>query len=370
MRCWRVLPRYCAGGGGLYVGIVRHGAIFSLKRRPSPLLNTALLAAGAILANIVGTTGASVLLIRPLLRLNEGRVRPIHVVMFIFIVSNCGGCILPVGDPPLYLGFLKGVPFLWTAEHLWPDWVATVGPLLVIFFAIDTVLTKRDAAAAPPTSEPAGPVPTSLSIKGTPGLLCLVLMLVGVFVDPALERSVGITGIPIGATFQILVAWSAYAFAARRTLRVNNFSFFPVKEVALLFVGIFVTMIPALGYLGTKGPDLGLSSATSYYFATGVLSAFLDNAPTYLNFLQIAMAPHELTADVIHDYIASPVGHLHLRSISTGAVFFGAMTYVGNGPNFMVRSIANAAGSEDAVVSWLHRLGLPDPAADLGVSIG
>jgi Na+/H+ antiporter NhaD/arsenite permease-like protein len=335
--------------GGLYV--VSGTILIEYRGRSTPLTNTLLLGAGALLANIVSTTGASVLLIRPFLRHNEGRAQPLHVVMFILIVSNCAGCLLPIGDPPLYLGFLKGVPFLWTALHLWPDWLVTVLPLLVVFYVMDARLRRRETkspsvsdARVPIVSPTAGTVRSGLVVRGKRGIACLGLMLVGVMIDPLLERLFGLRGVPIGATFQVLVACSAYLSAPREILSANEFSFFPVKEVGLLFAGIFTTMIPALSYLGTNGARLGITTPTAYYFSTGVLSAFLDNAPTYLNFLQVAMGPHELSSDTIHPFLETREGNLVLRAISTGAVFFGAMTYIGNGPNFMVRAIAQAAG--------------------------
>jgi len=158
-----------------------------------------------------------------------------------------------------------------------------------------------------------------------------------------LKHLAGIEGLPIGATFQIAVAICAYRMTPKRVLEANEFSFFPVKEVGLLFIGIFITMVPALGYLSSHGDQLGLASATSYYFGTGALSAVLDNAPTYLNFLQLAVAPDEITGTSLEQLTSTPGGRDALVAISTSAVFFGAMTYIGNGPNFMVRSIAEAA---------------------------
>jgi Na+/H+ antiporter NhaD/arsenite permease-like protein len=318
--------------GGLYV--VSGGILVRTRGQAGPLANTLLLAFGAVLANVVGTTGASVLLIRPFMRLNQGRLRPLHVVMFIFIVSNCGGCLTPIGDPPLYLGFLKGIPFTWTLVHLVRDWFTVVLPLLGVFFVVDSMTGTRDPGAERP----------HLSIRGGTGLFGLALMILGVFIDPIVEKFTGVHGVPIGATFQILVAIGAYLMAPRQLLSENEFTFEPVKEVGLLFVGIFITMVPALGYLSANGPSLGLASPTSYYLAAGGLSAVLDNAPTYLNFLQIAMAPDEITPEGLRAYIATLDGRQHVIAISTGAVFFGAMTYIGNGPNFMVRAIAEAAG--------------------------
>jgi len=344
--------------GGLYV--VSGGILVELRGRGTPLINTLVLAFGAVIANLVGTTGASMLLIRPFLRLNVGRTHPLHVVLFIFIVSNCGGCLTPIGDPPLYLGYLKGLPFSWTTLNMWQDWLVVVPLLLGIFFVIDTLLSAkaRRAAVKPhPHTHPihvpdlladeAPPAPRgfwpSLSVTGAAGISCLGLMILGVFIDPLLKHLAGIEGLPIGATFQIAVAICAYRMTPKRVLEANEFSFFPVKEVGLLFIGIFITMVPALGYLSSHGDQLGLASATSYYFGTGALSAVLDNAPTYLNFLQLAVAPDEITGTSLEQLTSTPGGRDALVAISTSAVFFGAMTYIGNGPNFMVRSIAEAA---------------------------
>jgi len=321
--------------GGLYV--VSGGILIRTTGRARPWANTALLAFGAVLANFVGTTGASVLLIRPFMRLNEGRLKPLHVVMFIFIVSNCGGCLTPIGDPPLYLGYLKGVPFFWTAINLWQDWLMVVGALLAVFFVLDTVIEGK--------TTPTNSGTPRVSIEGGTGLVCLVLMIAGVFIDPLLKSQFGIVGVPVGATFQVFVAVGAYFMAPKPLLSANEFTFEPVKEVGLLFVGIFLTMIPALGYLAANGSKLGLDSPTAYYWGTGSLSAVLDNAPTYLNFLQVAMPEgRPIDAGTIQELLALEGGRATLVGISSGAVFFGAMTYIGNGPNFMVRSIADAAG--------------------------
>ncbi|CAG1010563.1 hypothetical protein PHYC_03880 [Phycisphaerales bacterium] len=329
--------------GGLYV--VSGGVLIEVKGRAGPLYNCLIMLVGAVLANVVGTTGASMLLIRPFMRANQGRLHFLHVVMFIFIVSNCGGCLTPIGDPPLYLGYIKGVPFLWTLTHLWRDWAFTVGVLLAIFYALDTVIESRVTAQRRSAGKPDLPEAAwfpRVSIRGGAGLLCLALMIGGVFLDPLLARFFhGLPHLPYGATFQIAIAAIAYARAPREILERNDFSFFPVKEVGLLFIGIFLTMIPALGYLAANGAKLGLDSPTAFYFGTGTLSAVLDNAPTYLNFLQVAV-PGELNRESVEAMLAAADGHI-LAAISTGAVFFGAMTYIGNGPNFMVRTIAESA---------------------------
>ncbi len=340
--------------GGLY--IVSGGILVDVRGASGPFKNTALLAVGAVLANIVGTTGASMLLVRPFMRINRGRLMPIHIVFFIFIVSNCGGSLTPIGDPPLYLGFLKGVPFFWTLAHLWPDWLFVVGSLLVIFYCVDRFYVGRPVPqtfAPLPTHDEAGNLMEAevhakpgLRLAGSVGLVALALMIVGVFIDPMILKwgPAALHGIPVGATFQIIVAVSAYFLADQKILKQNDFNFGPVKEVGLLFLGIFATMVPALAYLATHGKDLGLNSATAFYFGTGTLSAFLDNAPTYLNFLQLALGEAAMTRENVLAFIATPRGTLFLHAISNAAVFFGAMTYIGNGPNFMVKAIAESEG--------------------------
>jgi Na+/H+ antiporter NhaD/arsenite permease-like protein len=307
----------------------------------TPLVNTLLLLLGAALANVVGTTGASMLLIRPFMRINKPRLRAIHVVMFIFIVSNCGGSLTPIGDPPLYLGYLKGVPFFWTLHHLWRDWAFTIGALLLVFYIID----RRIGPAVGEATRPVAPR-LGLRVRGAWGLLFLLLIILGVFIDPLLKAYAGLEGYPVGATFQVLVAALAYLAAPRHIHEANEFTFGPAKEVGLLFAGIFVAMAPALGYLGAHAGDLGLTSPTAFYFGTGALSAVLDNAPTYLNFLQVAFGPTEIDAHTMAAFLATPQGQTTVSAISTGAVFFGAMTYIGNGPNFMVKAIAEAAGEK------------------------
>lgn len=331
--------------GGLFVA--SGGVLVDVRGKGGPVLNTTILGIGAVLANVMGTTGASVLLIRPFMRINQGRLQPIHVVMFIFIVSNCGGALTPIGDPPLYLGYLKGVPFQWTLLHLWPMWAAAIGMLLVIFFAIDTYISRKrpfkpadgEGNAETPEAER-----TSLRIRGMTGIIALLLIIAGVFIDPALKAFAGIEGYPIGPTFQIAVAITAYFVANREIHKANAFNFEPVKEVGLLFIGIFATMAPALGFLAAHGHSLGLNSPSAFYFGTGSLSAVLDNAPTYLNFLQVSFGEQDINSETVHAYLANEAGIHALIAISLGAVFFGAMTYIGNGPNFMVRAIAEAGG--------------------------
>ncbi len=353
--------------GGLYVA--SGGLYIDVKAQGRPGVNTALLAFGAVIANIVGTTGASVLLIRPFMRINKGRLKPIHVVMFIFIVSNCGGSLTPIGDPPLYLGFLRGVPFEWTLIHLWPMWAACIAMLLVIFYVIDSRIGSGDGVdrveevlAVDESVGGSADGGSGISVRGVSAMIALGLIVAAVFIDP-IVASMGMTHLQhkLGPAVQILIAAVAYFVANKEIHASNQFNFFPVKEVGFLFVGIFTTMAPALAYLEANASSLGIDTPSLYYFGTGALSACLDNAPTYLNFLQAAFGVVHLPLDPTHisDHFLVSEYTLHyegveeptvfsgakvLAGISLGAVFFGAMTYIGNGPNFMVKSIAESSG--------------------------
>lgn len=348
--------------GSLYIAA---GAIvIDVRSRGRPLVNTAMLAIGALLANVVGTTGASMLLIQPFLRINEGRIRPLHVVFFILLVSNCAGCLTPIGDPPLYLGYIKGVPFLWTLVNLWPAWLLACGSLLAAFFLYDLLVERtRPEGGRKPGRDRGFPRHTLFAIEGWRGPIALALIIGAVFLDPLIDPLLRaahanhlLLEIPIGAAAQVLIALILLRIAPQRLYRTNNFSFHPVEEVGYLFVGIFLAMMPALAYLSTHAHELPLRSPGAFFFATGTLSAFLDNAPTYLNFLQTAFGLLDvpLTEDGIRAFLessfATRAGHAehtggaYLEAISLGAVLFGAATYIGNGPNFMVRSIAIAQG--------------------------
>jgi len=303
-----------------------------------PTINTLLLAFGAILANVLGTTGASMLLIRPFIKINQHRIRPLHIVFFIIIVSNCGGALTPIGDPPLYLGYLKGVPFTWTLLHLWPSWLVVVSSLLLMYLCYDFFyVDKRKNYLHLPKH-------LKISIEGKLGLISLLLMILAVFIDPLASSLFDLKHIPLTAPTQILIATYCFLKTKPEIKTFNTFSFEPFKEVSLLFIGIFITMIPALDYLSAHGPTLGINSPMTYFWGSGSLSAVLDNAPTYLNFLQIAIGEHEINAQTIAVLISTEVGNLILIAISSGAVFFGALSYIGNGPNFMVRSISEAQG--------------------------
>ncbi len=290
----------------------------------TPVINTAFLGAGALVASVIGTTGASMLLIRPLLHTNSERRHVVHtVVFFIFLVSNIGGCLTPLGDPPLFLGYLQGVPFTWTLR-LAPEWLFTTTLLLAIYFIWDT----RLHAAEPPeriAKDRANRTP--LEIRGKENLLWLA----------GVVAAAGLLGTPWREVAMVGLAAISYLRTDRRVHAGNHFSLHPIIEVAVIFAGIFATMIPALDILRHHGAALGVHQPWHFFWAAGALSSFLDNAPTYLTFLALAQGLG-FQPDVVG------VSHQVLSAISLGAVFMGANSYIGNGPNFMVRSIAEARG--------------------------
>jgi Na+/H+ antiporter NhaD/arsenite permease-like protein len=304
--------------------VIAGGVLLQGDLVATPLTNTGFLAVGAGLASVVGTTGASMLLIRPLLQTNRERARVKHtVIFFIFIVSNIGGMLTPLGDPPLFLGYLQGVPFTWTFR-LWPHWLLMVGTLLLAYFIWDSTLyarerleaIRRDRAHAAP-----------LRVRG--GLNAL--WLAGVVVAVACLRE------PIREAVMLALMAISLWRTPRDIRRANGFTAYPMVEVAVLFFGIFLTMIPALELLHTRGHALGVRQPWQFFWAAGALSSFLDNAPTYLAFLALGQGL-ELPADVVG------VPGAILAAISVGAVAMGANTYIGNAPNFMVKSIAEEAG--------------------------
>ncbi len=303
----------------------------------TPLANTGLLALGAVLANLVGTTGASMLLIRPFLRANYRRKARTHLVIFvIFVVANCGGCLTPLGDPPLFLGFLKGVPFQWTLS-LWPQWLAVVGALLVLFNLYDQHRFHQEDLATPEDLDVVVEHHEPLRLRGAFNFLFLfgvigAVLTSGFWIYPRWGETAALL---IQSAAMGLLGAASYVLTPRTLHKENEFSWHPFIEVMVLFAAIFAAMIPALDVLKTHGAHLGVSKSWHYFWATGSLSSFLDNAPTYLAFLSMSQY---LPDEIVGTSAAA------LTAISCGAVFFGAMTYIGNGPNFMVKAIAEHAG--------------------------
>jgi Na+/H+ antiporter NhaD/arsenite permease-like protein len=330
--------------GSLFV--ITGGIHVSGSLSGTPLLNTVLLAAGAVVADFIGTTGASVLLVRPLLRANGPRERKAHIIVFfIFIVSNCGGLLLPLGDPPLFLGLLKGVPFAWTLGP-WRQWLLVNATLLVIFNLWDRFLFKREE---PPGSQLEGVMRHApVHIRGKRNFLFLMGIVATIY---GAGSGLGTAGAawPVGLREALMLAITSVAWRAthHEHRRSNNFSFGPMVEVAVLFAGIFVTMRPALLLLNARAGELGLREPWQFFWATGALSSFLDNAPTYLTFAAAACGLHGVPLE--GRYLAAllskgSVSKELLGAISTGAVFMGANSYIGNGPNFMVKAIAEENG--------------------------
>ena len=307
---------------GLYV--IAGGVLLTGDLEATPLVNTAFLAIGSLLASLVGTTGASMLLIRPLLQTNRERARVTHtVVFFIFLVSNIGGMLTPLGDPPLFLGYLQGVPFAWTLR-LWGPWLTMTATLLVLYYAWDYRQHARETKAALARDHTRI---TPLRIRGALNALWLVGVVAAVAFLHAPVREVAILALAGISLWQ----------TPKTIRRANEFTSAPMVEVAVLFLGIFLTMIPALELLHVRGGELGVREPWQFFWATGALSSFLDNAPTYLAFLALAQSLG-LPAEVVG------VPHVILAAISVGAVAMGANTYIGNAPNFMVKAIAEAAG--------------------------
>ena len=305
----------------------------------TPLVNTIFLAIGALLANIVGTTGASMLLIRPYMRANHKRIRRSHlIVFFIFIVSNTAGLLTPLGDPPLFLGFLRGVPFHWTLG-LFPQWALTVGILLLVFNVFDQyVFLKEDVETPGALAEDVQPK-RRLHIDGSTNFLYLL----GVM---GAAMASGYFGWPRGIQESIMIAMAVLSWYTTpgRIHKANHFHFHPIAEVAALFLGIFVTMIPALEILNARAVELNLREPWQFFWMAGGLSSFLDNAPTYLTFAAMASGLVGAKAEDLGTLLHSGAGEALLTAVSCGAVFMGANTYIGNGPNFMVKSIAERAG--------------------------
>jgi Na+/H+ antiporter NhaD/arsenite permease-like protein len=340
--------------GGIFVGITKLA---------TPKVNCVLLLIGAILANVIGTTGASMLLIRPFMRINRDHIRSYHIVFFIFIVSNCGGLLTPIGDPPLFLGFLQGIPFWWTFDNLLPMWLFVISFLLAIFYIID----KLDSRSLKRESKgEGGPV---VHMAGLQNIIWVSLILYGAFRPAVFDMVAAVRseGVSFQSLLQVLfsrevlmtiAAVCSRLLTARTIYEHNHFNYDAIREVAILFVGIFSTMTPALEWLRYNADKMPLDTPGQYYFACGGLSGALDNAPTYLTFLHLKLARQDsedvarLMAEKGYDehnarmslLLSTESSSATLVAISLGAVLFGAMTYIGNGPNLMVKSIAENAG--------------------------
>lgn len=402
--------------GSLFV--VSGGISIRINRRATPLANATLLLIGAVLANLFGTTGAAMLLIRPFLRMNRSHIKPYHVVFFIFIVANVGGSLTPIGDPPLFLGYLKGVPFWWVAEHMAAPWMFGVGTLLTIFLVIDTLNHRRQTRSHDHDTG------TQVHILGIHNFLFIGVIILGVFRRSIFEAAGDLieNGWSISGLFESItsreILMVAAGLASRRftgaaVYQANDFSFGPIKEVAILFVGIFSTMVPALHWLEHNAEKMAIRTPGHFYYASGALSSVLDNAPTYLTFLKARLSglePAEVdevqrvletkksgqyislsrkefktdqslaAAEAMVKYhesdirrgridrealevaflIGMPGLNAFILAISAGSVFWGACTYIGNGPNFMVKAIAETSGVRTpSFLQYIYKYTLP-----------
>jgi Na+/H+ antiporter NhaD/arsenite permease-like protein len=330
--------------GGIYVEGNLHDSVFT---------NTALLGFGTLIASVVGTTGASMILIRPLIRANDDRRTNAHVVVFfIFLVSNIGGSLSPLGDPPLFLGFLRGVDFFWTTVHIFPETLFAAGIVLAIFMVLDVWLHHREGNL-PAKKDPTPDSP--LHLHGKINLLLLVVIIGAILMSASWKPGITFTvlGTPLALqdllrdVIFVLVTFASLWLTKTEYRKANDFKWGPIQEVALLFAGIFICIVPVMAMLqaGANGPFASLVALVShtdgtpnnaaYFWLTGILSSFLDNAPTYLVFF-------ELTGGDAKTLMTT--GAATLAAISAGAVFMGANTYIGNAPNFMVYAIARDAG--------------------------
>ena len=325
---------------------VASGGIFiKVDKKATPYMNVLFLLFGAVIANIIGTTGASMLLIRPFIKMNQNRIKAYHVIFFIFIVSNIGGALTPIGDPPLFIGFLRGVPFFWVIDNVWFIWIPMIVLIISVFFVFDWFNNKGNEN--PVSTDYTG----KIEFKGFRNLVYLAVIIFSVFLDPGVFSWVpNWSPLPFGIREVIMftVVYLSYKQADPEILRANEFDFEPIKEVAYLFIGIFLTMVPALQLIAEEARlNKDILNAGTFYWATGGLSSFLDNTPTYLNFLSAAMGKYALDVNIkahVLDFVSQDI--IYLRAISVAAVFFGSMTYIGNGPNFMVKSICERAGIE------------------------
>ena len=328
--------------------VITGGIHLSGDIKAKPWVNTLFLAVGWLFASIMGTTGAAMLLIRPLLMTNQQRKYKVHTVLFfIALVANCGGLLTPLGDPPLFMLFLRGASFTWFASML-PQWLFTGLLLLLIYFVADTCYYKKEHWTALSADHREH---TPLSLKGKTNFLYLLGVVFAVaFINSGMLPQMAEENAPMWLKYLreivllSLTAMSLYTTKHEVRYEQNKFSWGPIVEVAVLFLGIFTTMTPALAYLNDHAASLGLSSVGHFYYMTGALSSFLDNTPTAVAFHSVAtgLTPEQMV--LFGGDIVAGIPEILLKAICIGSVFFGAMTYIGNGPNFMVKAIAEESG--------------------------
>ena len=326
--------------------VVTGGIKLSISSVATPTVNTTMLFIGYALASFVGTTGAAMLLIRPLLEMNHDREHKMHTFfVFIALVANCGGILTPLGDPPLFLLYLRGAPFSWFMD-MYPQWVAIGAALLTGYYLYDSWrYHKCETIGIRPHHHYDDEEGFTINVRGAKNFVLLIAIVLCVaFLNPATIPAMGEHDAPIYIKFLREIALLAIiVFSLKITKRKiredNHFSWEPITEVAIIFIGIFVTMTPALIYLNTNAEMFGLTSAREFFYATGALSSFLDNAPTAVAFYTVAQGIESSATELV-----AGVAPQILQAISMGAVYFGSMTYIGNGPNFMVKAIAEKEG--------------------------
>ena len=322
--------------------VVAAGIHLHIPRTASPLANIAFLFGGSILANFIGTIGASMLLLRPFLHMNRDRRSAIHLVFFIFTIGNLGGALLPIG-PPLFLGYIKGVPFLWAVLNCWPQWLTATALLLALFFVADSIAISKSPVSEKP--------PTTFHCYGKWNFGTLLLLFFALVFLPNGGRE----------PLMIAIAISCYLLTPRRVFEANEFSWRPLIEVGWIFLGIFGTVIPVLEYVELHATDFHLASNARFYWGTGLLSGVLDNAPTYLTFLTAALSLHQLDISRLPDVAQFAAEHeTRLAAISVAATFFGGLTYIGNSPNLLIRAIAESRGvPAPGFLAYIIRYAIP-----------
>ncbi|MCB0731799.1 MAG: sodium:proton antiporter [Ignavibacteriae bacterium] len=311
------------------------GILLSGDLEAKPSTNSVFLALGAVLASFMGTTGAAMLLIRPIIKTNRERTFKIHTILFfIGIVANCGGLLTPLGDPPLFMMYLRGAPFVWFAK-LFEPWLFTNIALLIIYFFVDSYYYKKEPSEA---IERDRTQLRPIKIEGKRNFIFLIGVIFAVafineqYIDFISQNQYYIF---LREVVIVIMGYLSILFTPKLLRTSNNFTWGPIEEVAYLFLGIFITMVPALLYLETNAKTLGINSSTQFYYFTGILSSFLDNTPTAVTFHSLALGLSETGGSII-----AGIPEVLMRAICLGAVLFGSMTYIGNGPNFMIKAIA------------------------------
>ena len=327
--------------------VVTGGIRIHYSTTPTPIVNAAIMFVGYGLASVVGTTGASMLLIRPLLEINRDREYKVHTILFfIAMVANCGGVLTPLGDPPLFLLYLRGAEFSWF-QTLYPQWAFVGAVLLAVYVALDSCIWRnKELIGVRPRAKNEADEPIKISFSGAVNLFYLSAIVLAVaFVNPHEIPAMVAEDAPWYIRFMremvlVTILLLSLVSTRRRVRNENHFSWEPITEVAILFIGIFVTMTPALLYLDENAVALGIGTSSQFFFSAGVLSSFLDNAPTAVAFHTVAAALPDAEGTSLMAGVAQPI----LTAIALGSVLFGAMTYIGNGPNFMVKAIAENDG--------------------------